>query len=141
MTPRTIVTSSPFPVIGPARLVYCGAMPKIFCGLLIAVLSAHLQCGGSCLVKPTSTEAPCHKHTEQTPSNDRQPSHQSDGVCNQGSVIQTKIAVDGKLALEWAVVLPMPIAIASNSFALPLLMPENPPDRSPFPVSIPVLRI
>src|SRR5215471_14758046 len=54
---------------------------KTVCGLLILILLAHLQCGGSCYAPLKITAPPCHQ------SHSKEPVSTSNSPCAQKSVI------------------------------------------------------
>jgi hypothetical protein len=123
----------------------CANLPfghmKFLSGSLILLLLLHLQCGGSCRKPATKTPPPCHKQ-ENSPPSQPQSSHEADGPCNQGQLIESKTFHSGKVALELAAVLPLSLAAAmASDLRLPTITPGIASVASPPPVPISVLRI
>jgi hypothetical protein len=111
---------------------------KVFCGVLILVLVAHLQCGGSCYTPPTVTVPSCHQHA----SDSKQPASQSNSPCSRQSVIAAKVAALDKTVLEFASLLPIPVAIkAPEATAVIFEIPKSPPSSPHTLASIGILRI
>jgi len=88
---------------------------KAFYGILILVLAAHLQCGGSCLAdslkSPAHAEAaadapPCHQH-QPVPSHGNERSHDLNAPCTQQSGITAKSTPHGTIVFESTALLPV----------------------------------
>lgn len=123
---------------------------KSLCTVLIAVLVLHLQCGGSCLAEsfgsaahplPAGEEPPCHQNAE-FPSDSPKPSHQANNPCGQGPIIQSKLTISGKIALQFAAVLPVMVPVITVNH--PIVHQSVPADPSAVlspPIPFSILRI
>jgi len=97
---------------------------KILSGILIAVFSLHLGCGGSCLAEsskstpiaaaPVTEAPPCHQ-SSNAPVKTPEPAHGMGTPCDQGLLIQTKLSIDGARLLLAPVSIG-PVAVAFFGF-------------------------
>ena len=122
---------------------------KVLCGLVIATLVLHLQCGGSCLTDSSgekaqaasmSTEPPCHSHTE-VPAKGRPPAHEGNSLCNQAPLTESKVSAGGKVALQFAAILPATIESLPPYGSFFSFVPEKPAGLSSPSLRVSVLRI
>jgi len=112
--------------------------------ILILILLAHLQCGGSCVIEtlkhssPATSDPPCHQHN-QNPEKER-PVHQSEGTCSQGPLIESKALVK-RVALPELAMLPAQAAIEVSTSDVIRPLDIRIPFIPPAPQSVSILRI
>jgi hypothetical protein len=117
---------------------------KTACSILILVLLAHVQCGGSCVaetlkhLRPAASEPPCHQHS-QNPEKQR-PVHQTEGTCSQGPLIESKV-FGKRAAMPEIAVFALPTAVQADYSPLLYRLDVPVPLTRPSPPSLSILRI
>jgi len=81
--------------------VYALIAMRALVTVLIAIITLHLQCSGSCLAESLHTfdnQPPCHKHTN-LPSSDHRSSHETNNPCDQGTILEAKVRIFSRSAI------------------------------------------